>query len=338
MAKTIRIMSWNMRNWGGPARRQVSLADFVVETIVQWQPQIAAIMEIRANEGHNLGTYLCAQLSATVGGAWRFQESGQTGSLREQYLFLWDSTQVSGTNFFPTPAHVLLKQTYEDSAGAPLGFPRIGSVAKKHLRPYENRPPFRGRFHEPTTGTTLPIYVFHAESAVVRAEDGCKNLAAIKELAIDPRGIFMGDFNIHPSDVLGTNARAVRTFSPLHHTQGYLQQISNDDLTSMKHYSSAGAVPTTAAPTAADIQTCLSKSYDNFYVKLGGFAIGNHAIVTMVEDCIYRQSLHDALATYVKDKAHLPATPVFNNLQESFTAYAHYLSDHLPILLEVTFQ
>jgi endonuclease/exonuclease/phosphatase family metal-dependent hydrolase len=328
MAKTLKVLSWNIQNWGGPARNYQKLDDFIVRAIDMWGADIVGIMEVRANRGAALGQYLCQQLDAlNLGQAWAFSASGQLGGRREQYLFLWNTNVVTGSNFFPTLADVTNKTVYADTANMAVGFPQFGQ-ATSAVYPYASRPPFRGEFKELTTNKTLPIYLFHADSAYVAARDGAKAIARVREIVNGARGLVMGDFNITPSDL--NSQHGANSFNDLATTRGYSQKFTANEKTSLKKYQSA-----VANMTAAD---CLLEPYDNFFLKLGGFTASAPAVGNLIADCVTPQQMATHLGDYVKQRLNLQARPGYPDVTSAFSHFAHYVSDHLPIVIDIKFQ
>jgi hypothetical protein len=326
--KKVRILSWNMMNWGGPQRNQTTLADFVAAVISLWQADLAAILEVRSNSGGTLGAHLVNELnSLRMGSSWAHKESGQTGVKKEQVLYLYDTNVFTASNFFPLAADVANKTRYLDTANQPVGFPQFGQV-NTSCYPYLSNPPFRGTFKEKTTNAELPVYTFHADSVMVWGITGCQRLAEIKEVRTAARGLVMGDFNITPSDVQSGNGQTA--FTPLAITYGYAQQIINNDKTSLKTYQSAF--------NGMTFQQCLSEPYDNFFIKAGGFTVGNYDIPNVLAECVQGGDLEHEFAAYLKAKLSLQAAPVCLDIKTAFENFRHYVSDHLPIILEVTFK
>jgi hypothetical protein len=328
MAKTVRIMSWNMHDWGGPSRSEPELADLITEVIALWQIRLAAILEVRSNTGAFWGAYIAANLNTRIQGtSWGFKESGQTGVKKEQVLYLYDKNVFTGSNFFPLATDVANMRLYVDAANQAVGFPYFGQVNTSYY-PYQSNPPFRGTFTETTTNRALPVYAFHADSNMAWGILGCKKLADISDIGTAARGLVMGDFNITPSDVQAGNGQAA--FTPLAITRGYTQQIINNDKTSLRKYQSAF--------NGMTFQDCLSEPYDNFFIKAGGLGVGNYDIPDVISECVTGGALAAKFGAYLKAKLNLPAAPACPDVKTAFENFRHYVSDHLPILLEVTFQ
>jgi len=333
---TITVMAWNIENLGDvkldPNRAGDALVDYIANVVSYNEADIVAIQEVRSNMGADLVQRLAAELDGyTSPNVWKGQESPQFCNQRlEQYVFLWDTRKVDlySVAINGTPGSFQY-QYANPNFGQPnqpqwLGFPK--QIAS-------NRPPYLAYFQTvQAPNVQIPVAVFHAPGPGywIGVRDACKNLAQVTEFATQGHSlVIMGDFNVKSDNSVSVaGSFGEQAYGPLAGAAGTFTQLLEDVLSSLIKLKSA-----TIGMTIAD---AYSQPYDTIFLRKN---TNNIASLGEGIDELLEESLNGNLSGSLEEiEGQLNGMkPIYTNPADVFHDYRLYVSDHVPIVVEISF-
>lgn len=348
MAKLLTVMGWNIENFGTSKYNSHGqrLINFIAQVIHQNQVDIAAFSEMRSNLAGPIGTAIAARLDniqALAAGTWHSQASIQMVPKRlEQYLFVWNSNVATTYNGAPDPVtgvanSVPFQWLYNNPAPPParIGFPRQITG---------DRPPFSGYFQATDSHAAVRqvlVAVMHSAEPGFRKDtrDAARNIALITEFNNNGETcVLVGDFNVkYQSDAAVVNSLGAGAFGNLV-AANFVQAMNPIDMeTSL--IKAVHFIPPPAM-VAADYQ---NQPYDQVFFRttaaVGGVALNHQPAYCddVIPDCLAGQYLTGLLgAIHDTVNGNPIGTRAYGaNLNDAFVDYRHYVSDHLPVFIQV---
>lgn len=348
MPKLLTVMGWNIENFGTSKYNShgTELIEFIAQVINQNQVEIAAFSEMRSNLGATIGAALATELDniqALPAGTWQSQASIQMVPNRlEQYLFVWNSnvaTTYNGTVHPVTAAPTPFQWLYANPAPPPprIGFPRQLT---------SDRSPFLGYFQKTDSNAVVRqvlVAVMHSPEPGFRknTRDAAKNMATVNEfLNNGDTCVLVGDFNVkYQSDASVVNSYGEAAFDDL--INANFDQAMNPIDMETSLIKAVHFIPPPAM-VAADYQ---NQPYDQVFFRTTAVAGGaplqyqaaNCYCDDVITDCLAGQYLTGFLGAiddaYTGNAA---GTKVYGaNLNDAFVDYRNYVSDHLPVFIQV---
>lgn len=330
----ITVMGWNIENFGTTKHKKVNggpeLITLIAKVISENNVDVAGFCEIRANLGDDIGRELVAELGGTAAG-WTHLQSPAFGKGRwEQYLFVWNTNKVISSQPFqhsflnPSPPPVT------------LGFP---------LQSHLDRPPFLAFFQTVTTPQKqVRVAMIHspAPSPALRPCNAARNVAKVVEINSGGDAcVVLGDFNVKASvdaGVPGTPGHAA--FGDLVRTAGFVQKLPDGAFSSL--------IPKRQAWTHMSEDDCKSQPYDQIFCRTAttGITFQNEGVEDLIVECVPRTAtgliskagknyLGPSLADLHAKNNSGSAPAAYNTVEDAFQAFRVYVSDHLPVVVEV---
>lgn len=353
MNKLLKIMGWNIENYGTSKHSShgTQLNNFIAQVINENEVDIAAFSEMRSNLAATIGTEIASRLDTLQGlaaGTWRSQPSIQfvPGRL-EQYLFVWNSdvtTTYNGATHPATGNAIAFQWLFDDpnKPGKKIGFPR---------QIKGDRPPYLGYFQKTDSNAKnrqVLVAVMHSPGPGFQPDtkSAAKNMARITEFR--EKGdtcVVVGDFNVkYQTDQTVAHSYGEAAFGSF--IASSFSQAMNpiDAATSLID---AAYWTTAPAMVAGDYQ---NQPYDQVFFRTTGASPptvppgnlqydANNGVYTddVIQDCInteYLATLLAAIADTYSGNA-IGTTVYGNDINSAFVDYRRYVSDHLPVFIQV---
>ncbi len=347
MARLLTVMGWNIENFGTAKHNShgAQLIEFIAQVINQNQVDIAAFSEMRSNLAGPIGTALATRLDniqALAAGTWHSRASIQMVPKRlEQYLFVWNSNVATTYNGAPDPVtgvanSVPFQWLYNNPAPPParIGFPRQITG---------DRSPFLGYFQATDSHAAVRqvlVAVMHSPEPGFWKDtrDAARNIARITEFNNNGETcVIVGDFNVkYQSDAAVVNSRGAGAFGNLV-AANFVQAMNPVDaatsLIKAVHW-----VP----PPAMVAGNYQNQPFDQAFFRTtapAGAPLNHQPAYTddVIQDCIGGNYLEAPLGA-IADTAigNPPGTTVYGaNINNAFVDYRNYVSDHLPVFIQV---
>ena len=325
----LRIICWNIQDLGIAQMADLNFEKILVEVIHKNQAHVVCILETKGCQGVVLKDALKTGLSSKTGKTWAGEHSVRSGpksNKPEEYVFVWDTTVVTG-NSFHIPDHA------QDPAYPKSGYGFINT----HLK---SRYPYVGKFT--VNARSITIVAFHTCFETKHIVNSNQNLAQIKAVIDDPNVIIMGDFN---DSATGGKAGKGKKKS-----FDYLYEMGPE---AACHYVCALDVETSLKSpknadsgswgTTADVR---ASKYDHFFWRsvTGQLSAPTATVIDVIADLRDGQYLHDLGKAAFNKWTSLPNSKgtafgpgaKITSVQEAHLVYASAISDHLPVFMQIT--
>lgn len=327
----ITVMGWNIENYGASKYNKAAggpeLIALIAEVIQKNQVDVVGFCEIRSKLADSIGT----DLTNYLGTDWTFNPSSPAfGKGRwEQYLFVWNKTKVTSYKAFqsdfpnPFPPPPL------------LGFPRQSQL---------DRPPLLGFFQTvaaPKKKVLVAIMHSPAPTPPFRPRDAARNLALAAILTSEgDTCVVLGDFNVKANvDVSVPNSAGAAAFGNIV-AAGFEQRLRADVLSSL--------VPKKQAWVGMNNDDCKSSPYDQLFCRTAvGITFQKDGVDDLIVESVSAGTpnvlisstngnyLQPQLAAiHGKNNGGTPPA-AYNTVEDAFEAFRVFVSDHLPVVVEV---
>jgi len=325
----ITVMGWNIENYGASKWKKSNGGDELVaviaEVIKKNNIDVAGFCEIRSKLGDDIGKALVQILGAAN---WTHQPSDAFGKKRwEQYLFVWNKTKVTSYQAF------LSDFTNPNPPPAKLGFPRQSQL---------DRPPYVGYFQTvaaPPKKVAVAIMHSPSPSSKKGPRDAARNLAEAAALRTGDGCVLLGDFNVKaPVDVnqAGPGKEAFQNLV----TAGFAQMLDADVLSSL--------ISKKQAWVGMYTDDCKSAPYDQLFcwkATAAGITFQNDGVEDLLSEIVAatanvntpstQGSYLEPFLAAIDAKNSVAAVTNYNTVEDAFIAYRVFVSDHLPVVVEV---
>lgn len=325
------FMAWNIENFGATKYRTSNggpeLISLIAKVMALNRVSIAGFSEMRGNRAEQIGRDLVSVLDGlTSANRWKSQASKQFVAGRlEQYLFVWDSQEVTPA---VTPHSDAFQYEFATALGSTtkIGFPRLSSL---------DRPPYLGKFRTVAAPIIdIPTAVFHAPAPGNNVHAACQRLAAVSEFKQNAEAcVVMGDFNVKTNaNQQAPHSNGQAEFSAL--VQEGFQQllVPNNAITDVK----TSLVARKSSSPAMTADDCRSQPYDHIFLRKPTrnppttITVSADGMADLITDCLPGNYLESYLVNLQTVREGGPQ-PAYRSIAEAFVPFRRYVSDHLPV-------
>lgn len=213
-----------------------------------------------------------------------------------------------------------------------LGFPR--QIQK-------DRPPFLGYFQNVTPPQKqILVAIMHSPSpGTDRPTKAAQNMALVPEFSLPDACVLLGDFNVPYSiNASVPNSNGATAFGALINDANFQQLLPKDPLSSLtkSHERWVGI----------SSDDCKSQPYDQIFSRGQGVSFVHERVEDILVECMSPGTLHlsvtpdsrylvDPLAQiHGRNNGRTPPAG-YHTVEDGFEAYRVFVSDHLPVVVEV---
>ena len=319
----ITAMGWNVENLGKSKLKKeqggVELIKFIAEVIKQKKADVVGISEIRSNRGEDIGKYLVD----AIGGDWGYGASPKFCNGRwEQYLFVWNRTTID--TYDPNPPVGPFQFEFDSQDGKRIGFPR---------QKRKDRPPYLGYFQSKgQSNRKILVAIMHSPGpdSVKTPHKTAQALAKVAEFRTGgDTCVLLGDLNVKASVTASTPGTPGHdAFADLVGRPELLKQLLPDN-------EKSSLIATNKAFVGMTVQETLSQPYDQIFFRDSGQPGTSARVEDVITEAMARGNLEAHLAA-IHRKIHGTVVD-YSAVEHAFDAYRVYVSDHLPVVVEVHF-
>jgi hypothetical protein len=340
----ITFLAWNLLNFGESKYRinkgRVELISLIAKVVNNNGADLAGFTEILSNKADPIGKDLVAALNLlNPTKSWTHMPSDQfmtgTGKAKrkEQYLYLWNKNRLDpytpgvGTSF---------QYKFENPVGTPLKFPGVP--------PSKGRPPWLGFFQtKDGTKPKIVVAIMHSPGPDNNPEAASQEMSKIGVLVTEGNyTAIMGDFNIRKNattedvDMNNVNSNGYMAFNKF--SANFSQPLYKTES------SLAGN-----AFVKMELDECYSNPYDQVFIRpqippTNGDADVDELIKDCVSPPVPAEPVNVTAPGYLEKpladlegKIFGPTPAYYRTVEDAFQMFRRYVSDHAPILADITY-